>query len=164
MATHSSVLAWRIPGMREPGGLLSMGSHRVRHNWSDLPAAAASNVISKCNVISKKTLKNQHTHTHTHTNIKREKHIKMMSHKHIYLRMYSNIKRQSSTMQNGNYFCINLMIRKCVSLSYRSYSSKLLKLRRGVMGTLIYRSTSDDTLGFELVSEEGAVLWDWVLT
>ena len=32
MATHSSVLAWRIPGTREPGGLLSMGSHRVRHD------------------------------------------------------------------------------------------------------------------------------------
>ena len=34
MATHSSVLAWRIPGMAEPGGLLSMGSHRVRHDWA----------------------------------------------------------------------------------------------------------------------------------
>ena len=32
MATHSSVLAWKIPGMREPGGLPSMGSHRVGHN------------------------------------------------------------------------------------------------------------------------------------
>ena len=32
MATHSSVLAWRIPGMGEPGGLLSLGSHRVRHD------------------------------------------------------------------------------------------------------------------------------------
>ena len=31
MATHSSILAWRIPGMGEPGGLLSMGSHRVGH-------------------------------------------------------------------------------------------------------------------------------------
>ena len=40
MATHSSILAWRIPGMGEPGGLLSMGSHRVRHDWSDLAAAA----------------------------------------------------------------------------------------------------------------------------
>ena len=40
--THSSVLAWRIPGMGEPGGLPSMGSHRVRHDWSDLAAAAAS--------------------------------------------------------------------------------------------------------------------------
>ena len=38
MATHSSVLAWRIPGTREPGGLPSMGSHRVGHNWSDLAA------------------------------------------------------------------------------------------------------------------------------
>ena len=36
MATHSNVLAWRIPGTVEPGGLPSMGSHRVRHNWSDL--------------------------------------------------------------------------------------------------------------------------------
>ena len=42
MATHSSVLAWRIPETGEPGGLLSMGSHRVRHNWSDLAAAAAA--------------------------------------------------------------------------------------------------------------------------
>ena len=41
MATHSSVLAWRIPGTGEPGGLLSMGSHRVRHDWSDLAVAAA---------------------------------------------------------------------------------------------------------------------------
>ena len=32
MATHSSVLAWRIPGMREPGGLLSLGWHRVGHD------------------------------------------------------------------------------------------------------------------------------------
>ena len=40
MATHSSVLAWRIPGMGELGGLPSMGSHRVGHNCSDLAAAA----------------------------------------------------------------------------------------------------------------------------
>jgi len=42
MATHSSVPAWRIPGTEEPGGLPSMGSHRVRHDWSDLAAAAAA--------------------------------------------------------------------------------------------------------------------------
>ena len=42
MATHSSVLAWRIPGTEEPGGLPSMGSHWVGHDWSDLAAAAAS--------------------------------------------------------------------------------------------------------------------------
>ena len=41
MATHSSVLTWRIPGMGEPGGLPSMGLHRVRQEWSDLAAAAA---------------------------------------------------------------------------------------------------------------------------
>ena len=40
MATHSSVLAWRIPGTGEPSGLLSVGSHRVGHDWSDLAAAA----------------------------------------------------------------------------------------------------------------------------
>ena len=42
MATHSSVLAWRIPGTGEPGGLPSMGSHRVGHDWSDLAAAVAA--------------------------------------------------------------------------------------------------------------------------
>ena len=40
MATHSSVLAWKIPGTGEPGGLPSMGSHRVVHNWNGLAAAA----------------------------------------------------------------------------------------------------------------------------
>ena len=51
MATHSSVLAWRIPGMGEPSGLPSMRSHRVGHDWSDL--AAAYIYI--------------YTYTHTHT-------------------------------------------------------------------------------------------------
>ena len=46
MATHSSILAWRIPGTEEPGGLPSMGSHRVRHDWSDLAAAAAAETIT----------------------------------------------------------------------------------------------------------------------
>ena len=42
MAAHSSVLAWRIPGMGEPGGRLSMGLHRVGHDWSGLAAAVAA--------------------------------------------------------------------------------------------------------------------------
>ena len=45
MATHSSVLPWRVPGTREPGGLPSMGSHRVGHDWSDLAAAAVSSSL-----------------------------------------------------------------------------------------------------------------------
>ena len=53
MATHSSVLAWRIPGTGEPGGLPSMGSHRVRHDWSDL---AAGNEIMACFFIFQKVL------------------------------------------------------------------------------------------------------------
>ena len=48
MATHSSVVAWRIPWTEEPGGLLSMGSHRVRHDWSDLAAAAAAVEVDLC--------------------------------------------------------------------------------------------------------------------
>ena len=48
MATHSSVFAWRIPGTREPGGLPSMGSHRVRHDWSDLAVAVSLPHISFC--------------------------------------------------------------------------------------------------------------------
>ena len=46
MATHSRVLAWRIPGTGEPGGLSSMGLHRVRHAWSD--SAAAADVYHFC--------------------------------------------------------------------------------------------------------------------
>ena len=52
MATHSNVLAWRIPGTGEPGGLLSMGSHRVGHDWSDL-AAAAANSLEKTLMLGK---------------------------------------------------------------------------------------------------------------
>ena len=53
MATHSSVLAWRIPGIGEPGRLPSLGSHRVGHDWSNLAAAAAwdrkvSNKMKRC--------------------------------------------------------------------------------------------------------------------
>ena len=44
MASHSSVLAWRIPGTEEPRGLLSMESHRVGHDWSDLAAARSQKV------------------------------------------------------------------------------------------------------------------------
>ena len=71
MATHSSILAWRIPGMREPGGLPSMGSHRVGHDWSDLAAAKGwnSSIITEQNVwqLKQKTwtywnTKSAHTH------------------------------------------------------------------------------------------------------
>ena len=52
MATHSGVLAWRIPGMGKPGGLPSIGSHRVGHDWSDLAAVAAMMSIQKGLVMS----------------------------------------------------------------------------------------------------------------
>ena len=48
MATHSSDLAWRLPGTGEPGGLPSMGSCRVGHDWSDLAAAAVCSVAQSC--------------------------------------------------------------------------------------------------------------------
>ena len=50
MATHSSVLAWRTPGTGKPGGLPSMGSHGVGHDWSDL---ANSNSNSHHNPLPK---------------------------------------------------------------------------------------------------------------
>ena len=54
MATHSSVLAWRIPGMEEPDGLPSMGSHRVGHDCSDLAAAAGEWGLSSRNILKEK--------------------------------------------------------------------------------------------------------------
>ena len=47
MATHSSVLAWRIPGTGEPVGLLSMGSHKVGHDCRDLAAAAEALLLAQ---------------------------------------------------------------------------------------------------------------------
>ena len=52
MSIHSSVLAWRIPGLGEPGGLPSMGSHRIRHNWSDLAVATPLYVVWESLLIS----------------------------------------------------------------------------------------------------------------
>ena len=45
MPTHSSVLAWRIPGVADPGGLPSPGLHRVGHDSSDLAAAAVASGV-----------------------------------------------------------------------------------------------------------------------
>ena len=59
VATHSSVLAWRIPGIREPGGLPPTGSHRVGHDWSDLAAAFQ---------VSLSPLQN-HTYSHSHLTV-----------------------------------------------------------------------------------------------
>ena len=56
MATHSSVLAWRIPGTAEPGGLPSMGSHRVSHDWSHLAAAAAARIKALSHALRLKAL------------------------------------------------------------------------------------------------------------
>ena len=56
MATHSSVLAWRIPGTGEPSGLLSMGLHRVGHDWSDLAAAAACTIFRSNTKIKKEIM------------------------------------------------------------------------------------------------------------
>ena len=56
MATHSSVLAERIPGMGEPSGLLSMGSHRVGHDLNDLAAAVAASTRNKINSEIKRIL------------------------------------------------------------------------------------------------------------
>ena len=54
MATHSIVLAWRIPGTEEPGGLPSMGSHRVGHDGSNLAVAAAAAI--KTNIDLEQTI------------------------------------------------------------------------------------------------------------
>ena len=66
MATHSTVLAWRIPGMWEPGGLPSMGLHRVRHDWSDLAAAGISELKGTSGKASKEVtfgLRKEVSHT-----------------------------------------------------------------------------------------------------
>ena len=63
IAAHSSVLASRIPGMGEPGGLLSMESHRVGHNWNDLAAAAAETKYTYMTYVESYIQKQQNTHS-----------------------------------------------------------------------------------------------------
>ena len=70
MATHSSVLAWRIPGMGEPGGLPSMGSHRVGHNWSNLAAVAAAWLIQTAETLTIIIKRNAGTSTGKTMNVK----------------------------------------------------------------------------------------------
>ena len=62
MATHSSTLAWKIPGMAEAGGLPSMGSHRVGHDWSNLAVAAAAAALNKSNNLKEKYNANLREH------------------------------------------------------------------------------------------------------
>ena len=66
MATHSSVLAWRIPGTREPAGLPSMGSHRVGHDWSDLAAANSFSHLS-CELVPVQGIRQKYTWKWFHT-------------------------------------------------------------------------------------------------
>ena len=72
MATHSSVLAWRIPGTGKPGGLLSMGSQRVGHDWSDLAAkslqmvTAAMKLKDACSLEKSYDQHRQHIKKHRH--------------------------------------------------------------------------------------------------
>ena len=68
MATHSSVLAWRIPGTGEPGGLPSMGSHRVGHDWSNLAAAAEQRLPFFLSALLRLTLRSQ-LHVITETEV-----------------------------------------------------------------------------------------------
>ena len=90
MATHFSVLAWRIPGTGKPGGLPSMGSYRVGHDWSDSAAAAAvswenhssfqgclsNQMPASQDMFHDEQISSLHTHTHTHTHTHRLFHAK----------------------------------------------------------------------------------------
>ena len=99
MATHSSVLAWKIPGTREPGGLPSMGSHRVGHNWSDLAAAAWA--CSEVYIFEKSTCISIHTHDcdgnlfcHVHLCWKNVRLEFQIGHNNFGVRGYVQISRQ----------------------------------------------------------------------
>ena len=86
MATHSRVLAWRIPGTEEPGGLPSMGSHRVRHDWSNLASAAIS--IYVYNLLMKQCYLGIYTFWE-------DSKMKQRSDKHIFIMVFKLWKRRS---------------------------------------------------------------------
>ena len=86
MATHSRVLAWRIPGTEEPGGLPSMGSHRVGHDWSNLASAAIS--IYVYNLLMKQCYLGIYTFWE-------DSKMKERSDKHIFIMVFKLWKRRS---------------------------------------------------------------------
>ena len=95
MATHSSVFAWRIPGMGEPGGLPSTGSHRVGHDWSDLAAAAAEFTV--------RGLRTQKSHFLT-SNLQvstiiltRQCQLKSLQEEHMYMQIFSTSLKWSES-------------------------------------------------------------------
>ena len=88
MATHSSVLAWRIPGTAEPGGLPSMGSHRVGHNWSNLAAAwrILKSYVPLIQVFLYNLLyKNVYIYIHIYTIVYRHTYINIYLYKCVYI-------------------------------------------------------------------------------
>ena len=97
MAAHSSVLAWRIPGTEKPNGLLSMRSHRVGHNWSDLAATAAAYT---------------HIHVHVHTH-------------HTYMGVYVFANILTNIFLSNMYVGIWFMSFLFMSLNVKSYFLKV---------------------------------------
>ena len=69
MATHSSVLAWRIPGTGEPGGLSSTGLHRVGHDWSDLASVCTCQPQSPRFFVNKVICGNVNWYSHCRNNM-----------------------------------------------------------------------------------------------
>ena len=75
MATRSSVLAWRIPGTGEPGGLPSLGPHRVGHDWSDLAVAVAAEIKCTINVMC---LNHPQTTPLNHSSVEKQSSMKLI--------------------------------------------------------------------------------------
>ena len=90
MATHSSILAWRIPGTGESSRLPSLGSHRVGHYWNDLAAAAATSRNSTPGYISRKS-ENTNSNTYMHPNVHRSSQDLGATQKSINIQMIKNL-------------------------------------------------------------------------
>ena len=100
MATHSFVLAWRIPGTAEPGGLPSMELHRVGHDWSELAAAAAA--VTKTRPFSKEDL--QMANGQMKKLVITWKIFTSQNHSEIPFRTYINSYHQKKTRDNKCYW------------------------------------------------------------
>ena len=105
MATHSSVLAWRIPGTEEPGGLQSTGSQRVRHNplqcsGPENPRDRGAWRAAVHGVTQSQTQRGRLTHTHiqTHayTDTHTRTHIHAHTHRHTHIHTYTHIHTQTN--------------------------------------------------------------------
>ena len=113
MAVHASVLAWRIPGTGEPGGLPSTGSHKVGHDWSNLAAVAAANIIF--NILYYLILENTTLGINFMSSIWQIWNLRLSELKQLFLDHIINSRRRTPAQTSASFLIAIFMLRNTIA-------------------------------------------------